>query len=146
MIVESAAITSLKAVEAASQSSAAGAATAPSMPSAPAPAEATEQFRAMMDAAKISPSGNAGGIPRQSHSRGEAAFGQAVATQDNEMSSIKGDVDQLQKDAPTMSMEEYTAAQVKLQYRMAEMTTSVELGVGFAQGGKGAVQNLMKNS
>jgi len=143
MIVESAAITSLKAVEAAGQSSAAAPAAAPSMPTAPAPAQATEQFRAMMDAAKTSPAGNTAGMQ---HSRGQAEFGHAVASQDHEMQDIQAEVDKLQANSATMSPQEYTAASIKLQFRMTQMMTTEQLGMGFAQGGKGAVQNLMKNS
>ncbi|MFJ2995182.1 hypothetical protein [Pandoraea sp. NPDC087047] len=70
---------------------------------------------------------------------------QLVATQDDAVNRVSADVAHFQAEAGEMDTRELTANMVRLQFEMAETMARIELGVGFAQGGKGAVQNLMKN-
>lgn len=74
-----------------------------------------------------------------------SAITEIVGAQDDMFNQLQHRVQAFQEAAPTMDQREMTAQMVQLQYHMADAMARLELGVGFAQGGKSAVQNLMKN-
>ncbi|MFM0735968.1 hypothetical protein PQQ51_01820 [Paraburkholderia xenovorans] len=141
MLIPHSAIAPIHAIETATQAaSKAGTATANAVPQvAPATDEATAKFKALMDTAKLSASAGANAHPH------DTALAKIVAQQDGVVGDIAQDIERFQKDAQTLNPTEFAARSVELQFKMAEMMTTIEMGVGFAQGGKGAVQNLMKN-
>ncbi|MCI3208280.1 MULTISPECIES: hypothetical protein [Pandoraea] len=110
---------------------------AASMPP-PASAEMEARFRQSMANAALERPGNVGGA----HT---SVAAQMVASQDDAVNRVSADVAHFQAEAGEMDTRELTANMVRLQFEMAETMARIELGVGFAQGGKGAVQNLMKN-
>jgi type III secretion system HrpB2-like protein len=105
----------------------------------PATEEAAADFKAMMENVKLSPDRGA------SARHQDSAVGKIVAQQDAVMGDIGRDIERFQHNASTLSPSEYAAQSVQIQFKMAEIMTTIEMGVGFAQGGKSAVQNLMKN-
>ncbi|WCM24389.1 hypothetical protein NDK50_26620 [Paraburkholderia bryophila] len=141
MLIPHSAIAPVHAIETAAQAvSKAGTATAGAVPQvAPATDEAAAKFKALMDHAKL---GADAGVNAHPH---DSALAKIVAQQDGVVGDIAQDIERFQKDAPALSPTEFAARSVDLQFKMAEMMTTIEMGVGFAQGGKGAVQNLMKN-
>ncbi|VVD66077.1 hypothetical protein [Pandoraea anhela] len=110
---------------------------AASMPP-PASVDAEARFRQSMANASLERPSNVGGA----HT---SIAAQMVASQDDAVNRVSADVAHFQAEAGEMDTRELTANMVRLQFEMAETMARIELGVGFAQGGKGAVQNLMKN-
>lgn len=131
--------------QAASQAtSQAGTATATAVPQVtPATDEAATKFRTLMDNARLNV--DAGTSAYSSTGSHDSALSKIVEQQDGVVGDIQKDIEQFQKDAPNLSSTDFAARSVELQFKMAEMMTTIEMGVSYAQGGKGAVQNLMKN-
>ncbi|WP_321884875.1 hypothetical protein [Paraburkholderia bannensis] len=122
----------------------AGTATAAAVPQVtPATDEAATKFRTLMDNARLNV--DAATSAHSSTSAHDSALSKIVEQQDGVVGDIQKDIEQFQKDAPTLSPTDFAARSVELQFKMAEMMTTIEMGVSYAQGGKGAVQNLMKN-
>jgi type III secretion system HrpB2-like protein len=145
MLIPHSVITPIRAIDAASQSAAKSSAVASAEAAstntniAPATAEATARFQTMMNNVKLAPDRGVVARPQDS------AVAKIVAQQDGVMGDIGADIERFRRNAPSLSPSEFAAESVQLQFKMAEMMTTIEMGVGFAQGGKSAVQNLMKN-
>lgn len=105
----------------------------------PASAESAARFRQMLDNATLNVQSN------PNASQGPSAISSIVDSQDAAFNKIRASVETFQQNAGTMDQREFTAQMVRMQFEMADTMAKIELGVGFAQGGKGAVQNLMKN-
>ncbi|MCY0387065.1 hypothetical protein OVY01_07420 [Robbsia sp. Bb-Pol-6] len=105
----------------------------------PASAESTERFRQMLDHATLTVQSGA------SVSQHPSAISTIVDGQDAAFSKALASAEAFQQNAGTMDMREFTAQTIRMQFEMADAMTKIQLGVGFAQGGKGAVQTLMKN-
>jgi type III secretion system HrpB2-like protein len=102
------------------------------------PAQA-DRFTQMLEAVHVR---NASGSNAASH---PSAVSEFIDAQDQSFNSLAGSVDAFEHNTLHMSMPEMTAQMIDLQYRVTQAMIKVEVGVGFAQGGKGAVQNLMKS-
>ncbi|CAG2137383.1 hypothetical protein [Cupriavidus plantarum] len=108
----------------------------------PASPESEARFRQLLDrAASDMQTRSQEASPAQRPS----AITEMVGAQDDMFNDLQHRVQAFQQAAPTMDQREMTAQMVQLQYHMADAMARLELGVGFAQGGKSAVQNLMKN-
>jgi len=106
---------------------------------APASAEQADKFKAMLDQATLSAQSN----PHASS--GPSAIANVVDSQDAAFNELGAQMQTFQANAPTMDPRAFTAEMVNMQFKVADAMARLELGVGFAQGGKSAVQNLMKN-
>lgn len=108
----------------------------------PASAESETRFRQLLDrAASDMQTRGLEASPTQRPS----AITELVGAQDDMFSQLQHRVQAFQEAAPSLDQREFTAQMVQLQYQLADSMARIELGVGFAQGGKSAVQNLMKN-
>lgn len=108
----------------------------------PASAESEARFRQLLDrAASDLQTRSLEASPTQRPS----AITELVGAQDDMFSQLQQRVQAFQEAAPSLDQREFTAQMVQLQYQLADSMARIELGVGFAQGGKSAVQNLMKN-
>ena len=106
---------------------------------APASAEQADKFKTMLDQATLSAQSN----PHASS--GPSAIANVVDSQDAAFNELGSQMQTLQANAPTMDPRAFSAEMVNMQFKVADAMARLELGVGFAQGGKSAVQNLMKN-
>ena len=106
---------------------------------APASAEQADKFKAMLDQATL----NAQTSPHATS--GPSAIANVVDSQDAAFNDLNSQMQAFQADAPTMDPRAFSAEMVNMQFKVADAMARIELGVGFAQGGKSAVQNLMKN-
>ncbi|WP_347556985.1 hypothetical protein [Robbsia sp. KACC 23696] len=106
---------------------------------APASADQVDKFKTMLDQATL----NAQSNPHAS--TGPSAIANVVDSQDAAFNQIGSEMQSFQANATTMDPREFTATMVRMQFQVADAMARIELGVGFAQGGKSAVQNLMKN-
>lgn len=127
-------------MDAATRASATPAVVAPDTPAVPPAAnpESVQKFRDLMQQTQLTHSA-------QASSRHPSALSNVVAGQDQAMNEMAQKVKDFEQKADTMDQRQFTAEVVRMQFEMAETMTRIELGVSFAQGGKGAVQNLMKN-
>ena len=106
---------------------------------APAPAEQADKFKAMLDQATLSAQS------RPHAASGPSAIANVVDSQDAAFNELGAQMQTFQANAPTMDPRAFSAEMVNMQFKVADAMARLELGVGFAQGGKSAVQNLMKN-
>jgi len=106
---------------------------------APASAEQADKFKTMLDQATLSAQSN----PHASS--GPSAIANVVDSQDAAFNELGSQMQTFQANAPTMDPRAFSAEMVNMQFKVADAMARLELGVGFAQGGKSAVQNLMKN-
>jgi type III secretion system HrpB2-like protein len=106
---------------------------------APASAEQADKFKAMLDQATL----NAQTRPHAAS--GSSAIANVVDSQDAAFNDLNAQMQTFQAEAPTMDPRAFSAEMVNMQFKVADAMARIELGVGFAQGGKSAVQNLMKN-
>ena len=131
-----------KSLDAANQAAKAAPATLEPTPAVPPPAsvESVQKFRDVMEQQTRVVHANAGaGAHRPS------AIGEIVHSQDQVVNDMAKSVHEFENNAKTMDQRQMTAEVVRMQFEMAETMMRIEMGVSFAQGGKGAVQNLMKN-
>jgi type III secretion system HrpB2-like protein len=108
------------------------------LPPAANPAQA-DRFSQMLESVRAHNTADPQGLSHPS------AVSEFVTAQDRAFVELGGSVDTFARNVPHMSMPEMTAQMVDLQYRVTQAMIKVEVGIGFAQGGKGAVQNLMKS-
>lgn len=106
---------------------------------APASAEQADKFKAMLDQATLSAQS------RPQAASGPSAIANVVDSQDAAFNELGAQMQTFQANAPTMDPRAFSAEMVNMQFKVADAMARLELGVGFAQGGKSAVQNLMKN-
>lgn len=106
---------------------------------APASPEQADKFKAMLDQATL----NAQTRPHAAS--GPSAIANVVDSQDAAFNDLNSQMQAFQAEAPTMDPRAFSAEMVNMQFKVADAMARIELGVGFAQGGKSAVQNLMKN-
>ncbi|MGI4858671.1 MAG: hypothetical protein ACRYHA_17475 [Janthinobacterium lividum] len=118
-----------------------GAAGATNGVAAPASAEQVDKFKTMLDQATSN-------VQSQSPSHvatGPSAIADVVDSQDAAFNQLGSEMEAFQANATTMDPRAFSAQMVRMQFQVADAMAKIELGVGFAQGGKSAVQNLMKN-
>jgi type III secretion system HrpB2-like protein len=108
------------------------------LPPAAEPAQA-DRFSQMMEAVHVRNTAASGLVSRPSE------MSELVSAQDRSFNGLAGSVESFEQNSPHLSMPEMTAQAIDLQYRVTQAMIKVEVGIGFAQGGKGAVQNLMKS-
>ncbi|CAB3773588.1 hypothetical protein [Paraburkholderia humisilvae] len=130
-------------LSASASASGAGGAGAPApapvtLPPAADPAQ-SDRFSQMLESVQVR---NTAGPLAASH---PSAVSEFVTAQDRAFVELGGSVDAFAHNVPHLSMPEMTAQMVDLQFRVTQAMIKVEVGIGFAQGGKGAVQNLMKS-
>lgn len=105
----------------------------------PASAESTERFKQMMEHASVTVQSG------PYHSTGPSAMSEVVSSQDAAFNELMTSMQTFEKNAPSMDPKAFAAQAVRMQFDVATAMMKMEIGVGFAQGGKGAVQSLMKN-
>jgi len=131
-------VAALEPVNAAAVTSGPALAATHALPPVAEPAQA-HRFSELMEAVHVRDSAASTAISHPS------AVSEFVSAQDRSFNELASSVDTFEHEAPHLNMQEMTAHMINLQYRVTQAMIKVEVGVGFAQGGKGAVQNLMKS-
>jgi type III secretion system HrpB2-like protein len=105
----------------------------------PASQTSAARFKEMIDSAGVRNS-----MAHTNHTQ-PSALSRIVETQDGSFADIKSALDTFETQLPHMNLQQITAGTLDLQYRITQAMMKLDLGMGAAQGGKGAVQNLLKN-